>query len=90
MDKEFTYEGFTFNIRVNLNIKIERRINGKRWHRITINDMGPGNYYEIKDIEDSQLEETINMMESDAKLYVDSFIRNSDPIFERLKNLGFK
>ena len=46
MNKEFEHNGTRFNIKVELDQIVEMGINGRRIHIITVNDMGPGSYYE--------------------------------------------
>lgn len=33
MNKQFEYRGFNFNIKVELNTKVEKRIDGERWQK---------------------------------------------------------
>jgi len=89
MNKEFEYRGYKFNIKVELNYRVERRMNGDKWHLITINCMDCDNYYRKKDVEDSKLELTIRLETELAKAHVDSRLgpEEADP---RLLALGFR
>lgn len=88
-NKELKYKGYNFNIKIELFSSVERRPNGKKWHTITINDMGTSNFYIKKEILDENLEKEIFELEHKAKLHVDnkSEIREVDL---RLEILGFK
>lgn len=89
LNKKIEYKGYQFNIKLELNTKIEKSIQGKRFHRITINDTGHGSYYSSELIQDDSLEEHLNKIERLAREYVDStFTQNSD-IDKRLLKLGF-
>ena len=50
MNNQFEYRGFNFNIKVELNTKVEKRINGERWHTITTNCMDADNYYKKEEV----------------------------------------
>ena len=43
MNKQFEYRGFNFNIKVELNTKVEKCIGGERWHTVTTNCMDADN-----------------------------------------------
>lgn len=90
MSKEFDYRGYKFNIKVELNSIIEKTPNGKKWHNITINDMGVTNYYHKQSVEDSLLIKTLSDMENEAKLWVDKRSYNNPTPDSRLTELGFK
>ncbi|MCF7834890.1 hypothetical protein K9M48_02430 [Candidatus Gracilibacteria bacterium] len=92
MDKEFSYGGFRFNIKVELDHKIERRPNGKRWHKVTVNDMGPSNYYKVAEFEELHLLEGIKTMQQSAKNWVDQRTGNTpqSAIEQQLTAIGFK
>ena len=70
MNKIHQYRGFTFNIKVELNHTIEKRPNGLVQHKITFNDMGPGNYYKTHLCETFALLDDINSMIEDAEKWV--------------------
>ena len=91
MNKEYEYRGYKFNIKVELNHKIEKRIDGKREHKITLNDMGVTNYYQTHLAETHNLEEIIFYMTEDAEKWVDTRI-DGDKTSEQLllEHLGFK
>jgi len=89
MNKEFRYKDFVFNISVELNTKVEKRINGKRWHTITINDMRSDGYYKKQEVLSNQLETEIDKLKIAAMDFVDSDERyTSDE--QLLLKLGFK
>jgi len=88
MDKQFEYLGVHFNISVILNYETERCIDGKTYHHITVNDMGPSNYYMTEKVIDEDLEAVVNNMTIAAKQWVDS--RQSPPKHQLLHDLGFK
>jgi len=92
MNKEFSYLGYTFNIKVELNSKVERRPNGKRWHRVTVNDMGPGSYHQRTEFEELYLLEGIKQMEQSAKNWVDQKEGNisKSTVEQQLIAIGFK
>jgi hypothetical protein len=90
MNKEFVYCKYKFNIKVELNSRIEKTPNGKIWHNIIVNDMGVTNYYKKREVEDSLLLKTISDMENDAKLWVDNRTENISKPDSRLSDLGFK
>jgi len=88
--KEFVHNGQRFSIIVNLNTKVEKRINGDRWHTIQCNNTGPGNYYEKIEVLDANLEKSIMDIESSAKASVDKILPNETEQEILLKKLGFK
>jgi len=90
MNRELVYGRYKFNIKVELNSRIEKTPNGKRWHNIIINDMGVTNYYKKQEVEDSLLIKTIYDMENDAKFWVDNRPDNISTPDSRLSDLGFK
>jgi hypothetical protein len=89
MNKEFSYKNYNFNIKVELDVKIERRFNGKRFHKVIINDMGVTNYIYSETVESDKLTDTIDEMVSKTKLWVDSREGGSDTIVSVLKDMGF-
>jgi hypothetical protein len=91
MNKEHEYGGYKFNIKVELNHRVEKRIDGKREHKITVNDMGATNYYQTHLAESHNLEEIITYMMEDAEKWVYNRT-NCDKTQEQLllENLGFK
>ena len=90
MNKEFEYKGYRFNTSVELNFKVEKRINGKRFHMIITNDMGMGSSYISHEVEDDELKEAVSHHENEAKMYVDKREKkNLTPLQELLSSLGF-
>lgn len=92
MNKQFEYRGYNFNIRVDLNTKIERRPNGRRWHTITINCIDDQDYNKTAEVEDAFLEVFIGNIEYTAKEFIDNKEdgkkKNLDE--QRLIKLGFE
>lgn len=39
LNKQFEYNGRTFNVKVVLNYAQERSLDGKTWHEVTVNDL---------------------------------------------------
>ena len=71
MNKQFEYRGFNFNIKVELNTKVEKRIDGERWHTVTTNCMDFDNYYKKEEVNDKFLVICVQECERLAKMYVD-------------------
>lgn len=90
MNKEFEYRGYKFNIEVEFNTRVEKRIDGERWHTITINCMDFDNYYKKEDVKDRFLEMGVQDAERLAKQYIDEKEDSKHPYYERLAALGFK
>ena len=90
MNKEFEYRGYKFNIGVEFNTRVEKRIDGERWHTITINCMDFDNYYKKEDVKDRFLEMGVQDAERLAKQYIDEKEDDKNPYYERLAALGFK
>ena len=89
-NKEFEYKGYKFNTSVELNARVERRMDGKSFHKIITNDMGGGNFYITSEVEDKELKEAISFHENQAKLYVDKKEKKSfSPLEELLSEWGF-
>ena len=91
MNKIHVYETHKFNIKVELDYIVEKCINGKREHKITLNDMGPSNYYQTHMAETRNLEDIIYCMIEDAEKWVDKNTndgKTSEQIL--LEGLGFK
>lgn len=89
-NKEFEYKGSRFNITVELNTKVEKRMNGDRWHSIRCNDMGAGNYYEKKQVIDADLESEILACQERAKASVGTIPHSESEQELLLIKLGFK
>jgi hypothetical protein len=90
INKIFEYRGYKFNIKVELNTRIEKSPNGKRWHNVIINDVGVTNYYNKQEVEDSLLLKTLSDMENIAKSWVDNRSYNNPTQDSILSELGFK
>ena len=90
MNKTIEYRGYKFNIEIELNVEIEKRINGKIYHNITINDIEHNINFNIsKKVEDKNLLTEIINLESLAKKTVDSN-ENENTTDQRLYELGFR
>jgi len=90
MNKEFEYKGYKFNTSVELNARVEKRMDGKKFHKIITNDMGGGNFYIESEVEDEELKEVISSHETQSKLYVDNREKkNLSPLEELLSECGF-
>lgn len=91
MNKVHEYRGFKFNIKVELNHTVERRPDGLRQHKITLNDMGPTNYYETYLCETDNLLDDINGMINNAEVWADDLIDERKSFEEKLlESMGFK
>jgi len=90
MNKEFGYRGYKFNIGVELNTRVERRMDGDRWHTVTTNCMDFDNYYKKEEVKDQFLEVCVQDAERLAKQYIDEKEDGKKPDDERLSALGFK
>ena len=91
MNKEHEYRGYKFNIKVELNQRVEKHPDGKREHKITMNDMGPSNYYKIAMCESCRLESTIKFMIKEADEWIDKVIDGKKSEEELLlESMGFK
>ena len=90
MNKQFEYRGFNFNIKVELSTKVEKRIDGERWHTITINCMDVDNYYKKEEVNDKFLVVCVQDCERLAKKYVDEKLDGKPSPAVRLSELGFK
>ena len=90
MNKQFEYRGFKFNIKVELNTKVEKRIDGERLHTVTTNCMDADNYYKKEEVNDKFLVMCVQDCETIAKKYVDEKLDGKQSPDERLSKLGFK
>ena len=86
----FVYKEAQFNINVKLNHKIEKRINGDRFHLVTINHMGTANWITTKETLTNDLQETIYLVKDQAMAWIDE--RTPLPSLEEkiLLKMGFK
>lgn len=89
MNKQFEYRGFNFNIKVDLNTKLERRIDGEIWHTVIINCMEI-DYYKEYEVNDNFLVVCVKDYERLAKKYVDKKLDGRPSPDARLSALGFK
>lgn len=89
MNKQFEYRGYKFNIKIELNTRVEKRINGDRYHTVTTNCLGYDNYYKKEEVNDKLLEVFIHGCEAEAQKYVDRKLDGNE-IENRLSKLGFK
>ena len=90
-NKEFEYRGYQMNIKIEKDTKIEKRIDGNRWHTVTTNCMGHDNYYQKDEVLDNALEVYLFNAENKAKEYIDKKLDNTtDDFTKRLNSLGFK
>lgn len=90
MNKKFEYRGYKFNIGVEFNTRVERRMGGERWHTVTINCMDSDNYYKKEEVKDRFLEVCVQDAERLAKQHIDEKEDGKKPCDERLSALGFK
>ena len=91
MNREFNYAGYRINVKVELRVRAEKHPGGKVWHKITINDMGSCNYYQTREVEDSNLVIAIDEMETAAKLWINTRESEMNLVGDkRLASLGFK
>lgn len=90
LNKEFEYKTYKFNISVDLNTKVEKRMNGKKWHTIITNCMGGNNYYQKQEVETYQLEEAVKEHKQNAIDYIDKLTYKQQSFEEQiLSGLGF-
>lgn len=89
-NKQFVYEGYTFNTSIELDTSVEKCINGSRMHTIITNDMGVTNYYVKNYVTSDNLEVAISQHKHNACEYVDKREnRNLNSIENTLLGLGF-
>lgn len=69
--KIYEYKKYKFNISVELNTKVERGLNGKKYHTVILNDMGATNFYIKELVLDETLLSYIDVCIAKAKLFVD-------------------
>ena len=88
MYKVFEFKDYKFCIKVELNAVDEKRTDGKKYHRVTINDMGLSNWFRTKNV----LTEHLRMGISDLEILAMDFVnkRVYATVEERiLSDLGF-
>jgi hypothetical protein len=89
-NKEFEYKDYKFNTSIELNTKIEKRLNGKRFHTIITNCLGGNNYYQKDEIETFQIEEYVEKHKKSAIDYIDKLTYKPQSLEEQLlSGLGF-
>jgi hypothetical protein len=89
MSKIFEYKGNKFNIEVQFDTTIEKKIGGKRFHTITVNDLGESDYYQTYDIEDHDCRKEMIKLQEDIMSVVDGRnIENDSRAI--LRSLGFR
>lgn len=93
-NKKYTYRGYEFNICVKLNTKVERGLNGSRFHTIISNCLGHDNYYSKDETVTSEIIEYKIREELNAiREYVDKKLNHEsemDETIQLLTNLGFE
>ena len=89
--KKHSYRDSNFEIKVNLNFKIEKCLGGKREHLITVYTTDDTPTYNTNHLAESRnLEEIISLMINDAEKWVDKqFDKGKTPEEILLFNLGF-
>lgn len=87
MEKKIKYKTYNFIMEVMMNFKVEKHLNGKRYHRIT-GVCGELQYFATKEVEDSLLTKGVEKVEGDFKKFVDDL--GKEKIDPRLAILGFK
>jgi len=87
-NKEIEYNNYKFNIKVDLDVEVEKCPNGKRWSKITINDLGPSNYYQQEKVENALIIRMIESLTLNAKEWVDNLTKLSGIEFLLIEN-GF-
>ena len=92
MNNQFEYKGYKFNIKVEFDVKVEKCIGGKRWHRVFLNHMGSANWgVQDNEVEDSSLLGRIEGVKKEAEDWVNK--RHNTGYTETQKALlemGFK
>lgn len=89
-NKQFVHKGYTFNISVELNTSVEKRINGRVWHTVITNCLGGNNYYERVEVESLELEVTIDRHQQLAIDYIDKITYKPQTVEEMLlSKMGF-
>lgn len=89
LNKIFAYNGYNFNISVELESKIEKSLDGRRWHKVIVNDTGASNYYQKFEVEDDELHTAITCCQEKCIAFVDN-ATNKTKAEKILNNLGFK
>ena len=71
MNKNFNYKSYEFNIEVELNSRVEKRINGESFSKIRLSHLGGANFYKNIEVNNKDLLFKINELEQEAKDWVD-------------------
>lgn len=87
MNKKIEYLGVEINIKVLLNYRVEKRINGKKYHKIIVTDNGGGFILSNEKVTDKELETSIINLVNLAKNHIGVDEVNNVVL---LTNLGFK
>tara|TARA_R110002049_G_scaffold143239_3_gene305235 strand:+ start:67 stop:336 length:270 start_codon:yes stop_codon:yes gene_type:complete len=88
MIKEIKYGGVTLTVKVDLNFRVEKRINGKRFHKVSITPDNGLFYLSNVYITDKNLEDSISSLIKLAKNTIGNVDEPSE-IKDLLINLGF-
>lgn len=88
MSKVFAYKNYKFNVKVELDFRVEKKINGNRFHRVTMSDMGSSNWFQEKEVLTKELSETISHFQIQAEMFVDDRDKRSEEE-KFLASIGF-
>lgn len=88
MTKEIKYGGVTLTVKVDLNFRVEKRINGKSLHKVSITPDNGSFYLSNVDITDENLEDSITSLINLAKNTIGN-VDESSEIKDLLLSLGF-
>lgn len=87
----FRYRSHNFNMSIQLDTKVERRMDGIRHHTITTSCMDFDNYYKKSVVEDKDLEKSIEEEKTSARRHIDKKIDGHLTETEKiLLGMGFK
>lgn len=86
MVKLITVNEIEFTIKVKLNYRVEKKLNGNRWHQVTYSSKD-GKLINKSLIVDSELVEKIKQIENIINVWANAQIVNND---QRLIDLGFE
>jgi hypothetical protein len=88
MTKKTTYKDKTYEIEVELNSIVERRISGEKTHTITVKGLHGFVYNRKTMVQDNLLEAGIVLIEKDMRTYINELL-NPEQGDIRLLNMGF-
>ena len=71
MNKEFEHRGYKFNIKAEINPRVECKMNCGKWNAVITNCMDFDNYYKKETVKDEFLIICVENAERFAKRYVD-------------------